>query len=101
MKKILIIFISIVSFSYGQTCDGMFAIYDSCYDSNNCDESYNAVYNLSLSAGLSTQVAEKMAKICRYSCENKKATVKKLSKEDFQNAFCPHVKKEEKKQWKY
>lgn len=98
MKKSIFIFFTTVGISFAQTCDGMFAIYDSCYDANNCEESYNAVYELSISTGLSKVVSEKMAKICKSSCESKKSNVKKLTKEDFQSAFCPLVKKEEKKQ---
>ncbi len=98
MKKFIVSTLLLSGLSFAQTCDGMFAIYDSCYDANNCDESYNAVYELSSSAGLSKPVAQKMAKICKSSCENKKSNVKKLTKEDFQSAFCPSVKKEEKKQ---
>lgn len=98
MNKYIYTILFTVGLSFAQTCDGMFAIYDSCYDANNCDESYNAVYELSSSAGLSKPTSEKMAKICKSSCENKKSNVKKLTKEDFQAAFCPSIKKEEKKQ---
>ncbi|HEV09071.1 MAG TPA: hypothetical protein ENO34_01575 [Sulfurihydrogenibium azorense] len=93
MKKIIFTKLFLFSFSLAQTCDGMFAIYDSCYDANNCDEAYDAVYNLSTSGGLSKSVSEKLAKICKSSCENKKSNVKKLSKEDFQSVFCPNVNK--------
>ncbi len=91
MKKFFVVLLLIFSLSYSQTCEGMFNVYDSCYDINNCDEGYDSVFSLSSSVGLSKASSEKLANICKSSCLNKKANVKKLSKEEFLETFCPKI----------
>lgn len=89
MKKFFAAFLLTFSLSYSQTCEGMFNVYDSCYDINNCDEGYSSIFSLSSSIGLSKASSEKLANVCKSSCLNKKANVKKLSKEEFLEIFCP------------
>ena len=94
--SLLLIFLGF-SVSYSQTCEGMFNVYDSCFDINNCDEGYNSVLSLALSTGLSKPVAEKLANVCKSACLNKNANVKKLSKDEFSETFCIKTTKEVKK----
>jgi hypothetical protein len=87
LLSLLLVFL-VFSVSYSQTCEGMFNVYDSCFDINNCDEGYNSTLSLALSTGLSKPVAEKLASICKSACLNKKANVRKLNKDEFFETFC-------------
>ncbi|MEZ0322798.1 MAG: hypothetical protein ABWJ98_00590 [Hydrogenothermaceae bacterium] len=96
MKRIFLILMVLYGYSFSQTCEGMFNVYDSCYDINNCDDGYNAMKSLINSVGLKS--SEKLASICRSSCENKKAGIKKMSKDEFMAVVCPSkLEKEESK----
>jgi len=79
MKFLFGLFLTFLGFSvsYSQTCEGMFNVYDSCFDINNCDDGYNSTLSLALSTGLSKTAAEKLASICKSACLNKKANVRK------------------------
>jgi hypothetical protein len=90
MKFLFSLFLVFCGFSvsYGQTCEGMFNIYDSCFDISNCDDGYNLTLSLALSTGLSKPVAEKLASICKSACLNKKANLRKLNKDEFSETFC-------------
>jgi|ADKJ01.1.fsa_nt_gi hypothetical protein len=90
MRFLFGLFLTFLSFSvsYSQTCEGMFNVYDSCFDINNCDDGYNSTLSLALSTGLSKPVAEKFASICKSACLNKKANVRKLNKDEFSETFC-------------
>lgn len=65
----------------------MFNVYDSCYDINNCDEGYIAMQSLIESVGIKN--SKKFASICKSSCENKKAGIKKMGKDEFISIVCP------------
>lgn len=93
MKKFVTGFLISFGVVYGQTCEGMFNVYESCYDINNCDDGYYAMQSLINSVGLKS--ATKLASICKSSCENKKAGIKKMSKEEFMAVVCPAEKKKE------
>lgn len=93
MKKLFLAFLITVTVSYSQTCEGMFNVYDSCYDINNCDDGYFAMQSLINSVGL--KYSAKFASICKSSCESKKAGIKKMSKDEFMTVICPAEKKKE------
>lgn len=93
MKKIILSTLLILKLSLAQTCEGMFNVYDSCYEINNCDDGYRAMQSLIESIGLKS--AKKLALVCKSSCENKKAGIKKMSKEEFMGVVCPSEKKKE------
>ncbi|MEJ5172108.1 MAG: hypothetical protein WHT47_00140 [Hydrogenothermaceae bacterium] len=96
MKRIFLMLMLLYGYSFSQTCEGMFNVYDSCYEINNCDEGYNAMDSLITSVGLKSN--KKLASICKSSCENKKAGIKKMSKDEFMAVVCPtELKKEESK----
>lgn len=93
MKKLVLAIFITTGISYGQTCEGMFNVYDSCYDINNCDDGYYAMQSLINSLELKN--SKKFASICKSSCENKKAGIKKMSKDEFMSIVCPIEKKKQ------
>lgn len=93
MRNILLAVILSISYCTAQTCEGMYNVYDSCYEINNCDDGYSAMQSLINSVGLKS--SSKLASICKSSCENKKAGIKRMSKEEFMAVVCPAEKKKE------
>lgn len=93
MKKLIAGVLITSGLVYGQTCEGMFNVYDSCYDINNCDDGHSAMLYLANAVGLKN--AKKLASLCESSCKNKKAGIKKMGKDEFMSVVCPSEKKKE------